>query len=279
MTLGLAARRTSPDQATSEWLLSLDADGASPRAPGAHRPHRARMAPAGYRSRQEHLLGCLSSWRPHPDYQLASSAGLPGFVDSAVHELQVRTRRDVAEPLLHHSYRGLGISSPARTDTPACGPRDRGRGGRAGLGDGAPALGRFLSMYVLRRGFLDGWRGFVLAVLYANYVFSVRPRPGKAPASEGDQRRHDRQTAGTPACARRGTSISATIWALDNWVRSRTSTTASISSRTGTPSRRTPEQRPGPEARSRWRRLARGGARSRAERCRPVTSPSTPSST
>jgi hypothetical protein len=26
-------------------------------------------------------------------------------------------------------------------------------------------------MYVLRRGFLDGWRGFVLAVLYANYVF------------------------------------------------------------------------------------------------------------
>ena len=32
-------------------------------------------------------------------------------------------------------------------------------------------LGRFLSMYILRAGFLDGWRGFVLAVLYANYVF------------------------------------------------------------------------------------------------------------
>jgi hypothetical protein len=26
-------------------------------------------------------------------------------------------------------------------------------------------------MYVVRGGFLDGWRGFVLAVLYANYVF------------------------------------------------------------------------------------------------------------
>jgi hypothetical protein len=26
-------------------------------------------------------------------------------------------------------------------------------------------------MYIVRAGFLDGWRGFVLAVLYANYVF------------------------------------------------------------------------------------------------------------
>jgi hypothetical protein len=26
-------------------------------------------------------------------------------------------------------------------------------------------------MYIVQRGFLDGWRGFVLAVLYAEYVF------------------------------------------------------------------------------------------------------------
>ncbi len=46
------------------------------------------------------------------------------------------------------------------------------RGGRAGVLDLAlRPLGRFLSMYVARGGFLDGWRGFVLAVLYANYVF------------------------------------------------------------------------------------------------------------
>jgi len=32
-------------------------------------------------------------------------------------------------------------------------------------------LGRFVSMYIMRLGFLDGWRGFVLAVLYADYVF------------------------------------------------------------------------------------------------------------
>jgi hypothetical protein len=26
-------------------------------------------------------------------------------------------------------------------------------------------------MYIIRLGFLDGWRGLVLAVLYADYVF------------------------------------------------------------------------------------------------------------
>ena len=31
--------------------------------------------------------------------------------------------------------------------------------------------GRFLSMYVLQRGFLDGRRGLLLATLYAYYVF------------------------------------------------------------------------------------------------------------
>ena len=46
----------------------------------------------------------------------------------------------------------------------------------AGRGGGAldllarPAW-RFLGMYVLRAGFLDGWRGLVLATLYAHYVF------------------------------------------------------------------------------------------------------------
>ncbi|MGH7277949.1 MAG: glycosyltransferase family 2 protein, partial [Candidatus Rokuibacteriota bacterium] len=46
---------------------------------------------------------------------------------------------------------------------------------RAGGRVGGAALvlapfGRFLSMYVLKLGFLDGWRGFLLAALYAYYV-------------------------------------------------------------------------------------------------------------
>jgi hypothetical protein len=31
-------------------------------------------------------------------------------------------------------------------------------------------FGRFLAMYVVQGGFLDGWRGFLLATLYAYYV-------------------------------------------------------------------------------------------------------------
>ena len=34
----------------------------------------------------------------------------------------------------------------------------------------ARPVGRFLGMYVARAGFLDGWRGFLLATLYAYYV-------------------------------------------------------------------------------------------------------------
>jgi hypothetical protein len=30
---------------------------------------------------------------------------------------------------------------------------------------------RFVSMYLLRAGFLDGWRGLLLARLHAHYVF------------------------------------------------------------------------------------------------------------
>ncbi len=96
-------------------------------------------------------------------------------MDSAVHESVAVAGRveSVAEPLLHHSYRGLDdfVTRSNRYSTLAAAELIR-RGGRAGLaGLALRPLGRFLSMYVLRGGFLDGWRGFVLAVLYADYVF------------------------------------------------------------------------------------------------------------
>jgi hypothetical protein len=46
------------------------------------------------------------------------------------------------------------------------------KGRRVGAGELVlRPLGRFLSMYVLKRGFLDGRRGLLLATLYAYYVF------------------------------------------------------------------------------------------------------------
>jgi hypothetical protein len=79
----------------------------------------------------------------------------------------------LTEPLLHHSYRGLDdfVTRSNRYSTLAAAEVLK-RGGRPSLlGLALRPLGRFLSMYILRAGFLDGWRGFVLAVLYADYVF------------------------------------------------------------------------------------------------------------
>ena len=76
-------------------------------------------------------------------------------------------------PLIHRSYdsvaqfleRANRYSSLAADDS--CG---------AGRADRPPALvlrplGRFLTMYLVRGGFLDGAPGFLLAGLYAYYVF------------------------------------------------------------------------------------------------------------
>jgi hypothetical protein len=79
----------------------------------------------------------------------------------------------LAEALLHHSYRSLEdfVQRSNRYSTLAAGAWLE-RGKRVGLADLIfRPLGRFLSMYIIRLGFLDGWRGFVLAVLYADYVF------------------------------------------------------------------------------------------------------------
>ena len=60
-------------------------------------------------------------------------------------------------------------------------------GGRARLaGVALRPLGRFLSMYVLRSGFLDGWRGFVLAVLCANYLFLRMAKAWEARRCSGE---------------------------------------------------------------------------------------------
>jgi (heptosyl)LPS beta-1,4-glucosyltransferase len=168
------------DQATCEWVLSLDADElVTPEL----RKHISRIVRTngpgdGYSIPRKNIF--WGAWVRHgglyPDYQLRLFRRAAGrFVDSAVHESVVvegHVER-LAEPLLHHSYRGLDDFVARSNRYSALAARDIvARGGRAGVLDLAlRPLGRFLSMYVARGGFLDGWRGFVLAVLYANYVF------------------------------------------------------------------------------------------------------------
>jgi glycosyltransferase involved in cell wall biosynthesis len=168
------------EQASGEWILSLDADErVTPELCARIRRILAEGGPAdGYRLPRRNIF--WGAWVRHgglyPDYQLRlfrRSAGR--FVEDAVHEsVEVRGRVDtLAEALDHRSYRDVEdfVRRSNRYSTLAA--QDWGRHRRrARVPDLIlKPLGRFCTMYVIRGGFLDGWRGLVLAVLYAHYVF------------------------------------------------------------------------------------------------------------
>jgi glycosyltransferase involved in cell wall biosynthesis len=178
---GFAAQKNfALAQATGDWLLSLDADErVPPDARAAVERVLTQDGPqAGYAFPRRNIF--WGRWVRHgglyPDWQLRLfRRGAGEFLDHAVHE-SVRVTGEVARlaaPLLHASYRDLEdfLTRSNRYSTLAA--EDWVRRGRAISARDLVVrpLGRFLSMYVLHAGFLDGWRGLVLAVLYAHYVF------------------------------------------------------------------------------------------------------------
>jgi len=178
---GFAAQKNfAMDQATGDWVLSLDADE---RVTPVLRERILEVlehgsAAAGYSIPRQNIF--WGAWVRHgglyPDYQLRLfRRGTGRFVEDAVHE-SVRVSGPVerlSEPLVHHSYRGLEDFTERSNRYSTLAAQDwLARGRPVGLADLIfRPLGRFVSMYIMRLGFLDGWRGFVLAVLYADYVF------------------------------------------------------------------------------------------------------------
>ena len=178
---GFAAQKNfGIEQATGDWILSLDADEQV--EPALRDEIRAVVAApdacAGYRIARRNIMWerWIRHGRLYPDWQLRLfRRGRGRFVDRAVHE-SVQVDGEVGRlraALLHRSYRDVS-DFLRRADRYATLAADdwtrRGRAFHASSLVTAP-LGRFLSMYVVHRGFLDGWRGFLLAVLYAYYVF------------------------------------------------------------------------------------------------------------
>lgn len=178
---GFAAQKNfGLEQATGDWLLSLDADeevspalreelGALLRAPAAV---------DGYAVPRRNIF--LGQWIRHgglyPDWQVRLfRSGRGRFVARDVHE-SVEVEGVVgrlAGHLVHRSYRDLSdfFERAHRYSTLAA--RDlvrRGRTARARELLVRP-VGRFLGMYLVQRGFLDGRKGLLLAALYAYYVF------------------------------------------------------------------------------------------------------------
>jgi len=174
-----AQKNTALDLATGDWVLSLDADEVvSPELRAEIARVLASDGPAdGYAVPRRNIF--CGRWVRHgglyPDRQLRLfRRGRGRFEGRAVHEsVRVDGRVEpVAGHLEHRSYRDVSdfLVRADRYSTLAA-EEAVAQGQRAGVS--ALVLrpfGRFLAMYVVQGGFLDGWRGFLLATLYAYYV-------------------------------------------------------------------------------------------------------------
>lgn len=167
-------------QCAGDWVLSLDADERV--AEDLRVEIRAMLATDppvdGFRiPRKNYFQG---AWIRHggwyPDRQLRLFRRERGaYSETLIHE-SLRVQGAVGRlsgHLVHQSYRGIEdfVARANRySELAARQLAAEGRGGSVSDLLLRPAW-RFLSMYVLRAGFLDGWRGLLLAVLYAHYVF------------------------------------------------------------------------------------------------------------
>jgi glycosyltransferase involved in cell wall biosynthesis len=177
---GYAAQKNyGLEMARGAWILSLDADETvSPALREEIQAIVERDGPRdGYEVPRRNIF--WGRWVRHgglyPDWQLRLfRRGRGRFGERAVHE---SARVDGAVGRLtghleHRSYRDVA-DFLARADRYAALAADDwlAQGRRVHAWDFVVRpLGRFLGMYVLGRGFLDGSRGFLLAVLYAYYV-------------------------------------------------------------------------------------------------------------
>jgi len=168
------------DLARGAWILSLDADETvSAALRGEIEAVVQRDGPRdGYEVPRRNIF--WGRWVRHgglyPDWQVRLfRRGRGRFGQRAVHESVRVDSGDVgrlAGHLEHRSYRDLAdfLARADRYSTLAA--EDWiAQGRRLHAWDFVVRpLGRFLGMYVVGRGFLDGWRGFLLAALYAYYV-------------------------------------------------------------------------------------------------------------
>jgi glycosyltransferase involved in cell wall biosynthesis len=174
-----AQKNRALDLATSEWVLSLDADEVL--TPGLiNEIQRTLQAPQA----QGYTLPRLSSycgrymyhsgWWPDPVLRLFKRDG-GRFTDARVHERVVVSGqvRSLQEKLLHQSYRSLDqvlhkvnlYSSEGALDSQA---RGRQSGLFTAIGHG---LWAFVRTYLIKRGFLDGREGFIVAVSNAEATY------------------------------------------------------------------------------------------------------------
>ncbi len=177
---GFAAQKNfAVAQASGDWILSLDADETVSAALRAdiERVLRSDGGAAGYAVPRRNIF--LGAWVRHgglyPDWQVRLfRAGRGTFGRRAVHESVTidGPMERLGGHLEHRSYRGVeDFLTRANRYSSLAADEWLASGRRARTSDVITRpLGRFLSMYLLKGGLLDGWRGLLLAALYAYYV-------------------------------------------------------------------------------------------------------------
>lgn len=179
--------------ARGDWVLSLDADERIP-VPLRDEILQSLAAPQadGYRlPRLSSFCGRFihhGGWRPDYTLRLARR-DKAGFTSHFLHaHMTVQgTVRDLQHSLIHYSYRDLDDVLEKLNRYSSGNARDLAAQGRqGGLGRAiAHGLWAFVRTYLLRRGFLDGRHGFLLAVYNAEstfykYVKLLLSQPGTA---------------------------------------------------------------------------------------------------
>lgn len=167
------------DLATGDWVLSLDADERVP-PELAEEIQRVLADPGADGYRVARLSNFCGRWMRHsgwwPDRVLRLFRRLAGrFTDDVVHEhVEVEGRvATLSGHLLHYPYASLEafIDKINRYSSEAA-LKAHARGRRTTLmGPFGHAAWTFFRHYGLRRGFLDGWQGLVLAGMAATGSF------------------------------------------------------------------------------------------------------------
>jgi glycosyltransferase involved in cell wall biosynthesis len=167
-------------QASHEWVLLLDADervSSELRASILAALEKPDL-PDGYEfARRSHYFGrpiFHGGW--YPDRKLHLFRKSRAHIrPTSVHErVRVHGRVErLSGDLLHYSYDSIDSHVRVMNSyTTSTALEKLTRGQRARLGDlTLRPFGKFLRMYVLKAGFRDGIRGFIIAVMGAFYVF------------------------------------------------------------------------------------------------------------
>lgn len=164
--------------ASHDWILNLDADervspllrqsieGADPAVFSA-----ARMARENYFGKRW-IRHC--GWYPDHTYRLYNR-NLCRFSERMVHETLEHDEKTttLAGNLIHHTYENISDYLRRMDSYSTLSARELYKAGKS-VGQVAMMVkpfATFIKMYLIRLGFLDGYAGLILSLLYSQYTF------------------------------------------------------------------------------------------------------------